>query len=48
MHNCSCDVGINHPTQYYRESRRIADEHEAAAGGKPGDAAPAAAAAVLS
>ncbi|KAK3252142.1 hypothetical protein CYMTET_38547 [Cymbomonas tetramitiformis] len=22
-HNCSCDVGINHPNQYFKESRKV-------------------------
>lgn len=29
IHKCSCDVGINHPTQYYMESRRVTDEQSA-------------------
>jgi len=33
---CACDVGVNHPTQYYEESRRMADERAAReAGGAP-------------
>jgi DNA primase large subunit len=39
IHKAEADLGINHPAQYYSESRRVYDEREAAAGGSKNAAA---------
>jgi hypothetical protein len=39
---CSCDSGINHPNQYYEESRRVLTERQAEAAGMAGGAGEAA------